>query len=269
MYNAASPEAISNQEFIQWGPAHPTAAKTAQPATEWRSDLRMLMKINVNPQAELQLLMDAATKDYITLRGSGMLQVSYYNKGSFDMFGTYRVTEGTYGLTIQNVIRKNFTFTEGGTIIFSGDPYDANLHLQATHIVNGVSLSDLNVGQSFSNMVRVKCLMNISGQPSQPILDFDLEMPNVNADEQQMVRSIINSEEEMNQQVLYLLAVGRFYPQGANNAESSGESRSKTSLAMQSLLSGTLSGQINGILSKFVRPPAQQPPALQRTVRIS
>ena len=253
VYNAASPEAISNQEFIQWGPAHPTAAKTAQPATEWRSDLRMLMKINVNPQAELQLLMDAATKDYITLRGSGMLQVSYYNKGSFDMFGTYRVTEGTYGLTIQNVIRKNFTFTEGGTIIFSGDPYDANLHLQATHIVNGVSLSDLNVGQSFSNMVRVKCLMNISGQPSQPILDFDLEMPNVNADEQQMVRSIINSEEEMNQQVLYLLAVGRFYPQGANNAESSGESRSKTSLAMQSLLSGTLSGQINGILSKFVK----------------
>jgi hypothetical protein len=96
--------------------------------------------------------------------------------------------------------------------------------------------------------------MNISGQPRQPVIDFDLEMPNVNADEQQMVRSIINSEEEMNQQVIYLLAVGRFYPQSENNATANTENqRSKTSLAMQSLLSGTISGQINGLLSQVVK----------------
>lgn len=170
------------------------------------------------------------------------------------MFGTYRVTEGTYGLTIQNIIHKNFTFREGGTIVFGGDPYDAALNLQAVHTVNGVSLSDLNVGRSFSNTVRVNCLMNITGQPRQPQVDFDLEMPNVNADEQQMVRSLINSEEEMNQQVVYLLAVGRFYPQGTNNATNADEeTRSKTSLAMQSLLSGTLSGQINNVLGRVVK----------------
>ena len=169
------------------------------------------------------------------------------------MQGTYRVTEGTYGLTIQNVIRKNFTFREGGTITFGGDPYDAILNLRAQHVVNGVSLSDLNVGASFSNTVRVNCLMDITGQPRQPIIGFDLEMPNVNADEQQMVRSLINSEEEMNQQVIYLLAVGRFYPQGSNNADASGDSPSKTSLAMQSLLSGTLSGQINNMLGQIVK----------------
>ena len=197
--------------------------------------------------------MDAKTNDYITLRGNGILQSTYYNKGGFTMFGTYRVTEGTYGITIQNIIRKNFTFREGGTIVFGGDPYDATLNLQAQHTVNGVSLSDLNVGRSFSNTVRVNCLVNISGQPRQPIIDFDLEMPNVNADEQQMVRSIINSEEEMNQQVIYLLAVGRFYPQNENNANATENSRSKTSLAMQSLLSGTISGQINNMLGQIVK----------------
>jgi hypothetical protein len=198
--------------------------------------------------------MDEKTSDYITLRGSGDLQTTFYNKGSFNMFGTYRISEGTYGITIQNIIKKNFVFKDGGTIIFGGDPYDARLNMQAQHIVNGVSLSDLNVGKSFSNTVRVNCLMDITGQPRAPIIEFDLDIPNVNTDEKQMLRSIINSEEEMNQQVIYLLAVGRFYPQGANNAnQEENAGQSKTSLAMQSLLSGTLSGQINDMLNRVIK----------------
>jgi hypothetical protein len=213
----------------------------------------MRLKINATPDATVRLLMDERTADYITLKGNGELQTTFYNKGGFSMFGTYRVTEGTYGVTIQNIIKKNFVFREGGTIVFSGDPYDAALQLQAQHTVNGVSLSDLNVGNSFSNTVRVNCLMNIGGQPRAPIVDFDIDLPNVNADEKQMVRSIINSEEEMNQQVVYLLAVGRFYPQGANNAATTEESPSRTTLAMQSLLSGTLSGQINDVLNRVIK----------------
>ncbi|MDE6002316.1 MAG: translocation/assembly module TamB, partial [Prevotella sp.] len=80
-----------------------------------------------------------------------------------------------------------------------------------------------------------------------------LDLPNANADETQMVRSIINGQEEMNQQVIYLLAVGRFYPQGANNAGDDQSGPSKTSLAMQSLLSGTISGQINSMLGQVIK----------------
>ena len=58
----------------------------------------------------------------------------------------------------------------------------------------------------------------------------------------------------MNQQVLYLLAVGRFYNQGTNNASTDGtEQQSQTSLAMQSLLSGTISQQLNNVLSSLVK----------------
>ncbi len=255
VYNAASPDAINNQEFIEWNQKEqPTVVKKSQEEEDdFRSDLTMRLKINATPNASIRLLMDPLTGDYITLRGNGELQTQYYNKGGFSMFGTYRVTDGTYGLTIQGIIKKNFTFKDGGTIVFGGDPYDATLNLQAQHTVNGVSLSDLNVGRSFSNTVRVNCLMGITGQPRAPILDFDLDIPNVNADEKQMVRSVINGDEEMNQQVIYLLAVGRFYPQGANNATDVEGSQSKTSLAMQSLLSGTLSGQINNVLGQVIK----------------
>jgi hypothetical protein len=245
--------AVSNQEFIHWGiKEKEQSQKTIVPVVEERSDLRINFLVNCTPDATLRLLMDSHTNDYITLHGNGILRATWFNKGGFSMFGTYQVTDGTYNITIQNVIKKNFTFQEGGTIVFGGDPYEASLNLQAQHVVNGVSLSDLNVGRSFSNTVRINCLMNITGQPSQPVIEFDLDMPTVNADEKQMVRSLINSQDEMNQQVLYLLAIGRFYPQGANNAESNSQ-QSQTSLAMQSLLSGTLSGQINNLLKSVIK----------------
>ena len=259
VYNAASPDAISKQEFIEWGsPATVNSGFTATtaPARNTRAsdtDIYINFLINATPEATVRLLMDAATNDYITLYGDGTIRASFHNKGAFNMFGTYTVDHGTYGITIQNIIKKNFTFNRGGTIVFGGDPYDAALNLQAVYTVNGVSLSDLNIGNSFTNnTIRVNCLMNIGGQPNAPQVDFDLEMPTVNADEQQMVRSVINGQQEMNQQVLYLLGIGRFYNQGSNN-NSSSERPDQTSLAMQSFLSGTLSTQINTLLNQFIK----------------
>ena len=265
VYNAASPDAISNQEFISWETGDAGQTSTTSPASTANperansraddTDIYINFQINATPQAALKLLMDEGTKDYITLYGNGSLRAAFHNKGSFNMFGTYTVDHGTYGITIQNIIKKNFTFNRGGTIVFGGDPYQAALNLQAVYTVSGVSLSDLNIGNSFSNnTIRVNCLMNIGGQPAAPQVDFDLEMPTVNADEQQMVRSVINGQQEMNQQVVYLLAIGRFYNQGANNSSSAtGERADQTSLAMQSFLSGTLSSQINTLINQFIK----------------
>lgn len=258
-YNASSSGSVSSQEFVTWRnkeedtstDREATTAKDRQ-EPDIPSDLFLNFRINANRDATLRLLMDAKTGDYITLNGSGMIRASYHNKGAFHMFGTYRVESGNYGITIQNIIKKNFKFKEGGTIVFGGAPMDANLQLQAIHTVNGVSLSDLNLGNSFSNnTVRVNCLMNILGQAGAPRIEFDLDIPNVNNEEKQMIRSVITSEQEMNQQVLYLLGIGRFYTQDINNASS--QTYDQTQLAMQSFLSGTLSTQINEVISHVVK----------------
>ncbi len=257
VYNAATPDALSSQEFIEWedDSSHSVLTSNSSKAGPKRAtdtDIYINLLLNTTPDATLKLLMDANTKDYITLNGEGVIRATYHNKGAFNMFGTYTVDQGTYGITIQNIIKKNFTFNRGGTIVFGGDPYQAALNLQAVYTVNGVSLSDLNIGNSFSsNTIRVNCLMNIGGQPAAPQVDFDLEMPTVNADEQQMIRSIINGQQEMNQQVVYLLAIGRFYNQGVNNAND--QQTDRTSLAMQSFLSGTLSTQINTLLGQIIK----------------
>lgn len=264
VYNVASPDAISAGSFIHWNDATPYIYKPYSPdsdkdkkkdsSSNFSSDMRINFLVNTNPNLTLKLMMDDQTGDYITLNGNGVIRANYYNKGGLDMFGNYVVDHGQYKLTIQNIIKKDFDFQPGGTIAFGGDPYNAPLNLQAKYTVNGVPLSDLNIGRSFSsNNIRVDCLMDITGTPGAPKVDFSMDLPTVNSDAKQMIYSVINSQEEMNQQVLYLLGIGRFYTQTKNNQTSEDASQqSQTSLAMQSLLSGTISQQINNVLSSFV-----------------
>lgn len=278
-YNAASHESIAGTEFIRWrdmtphggipecvdsaGTAHPDMATaknqddgTSVPATfpSISSDVRLNFLINATPDFTLRVLMDEHTGDYIALNGSGVIRAGYFNKGVFEMFGNYLVDSGIYKLTIQNIIKKDFRFQQGSSIAFGGDPFGASLNLKGVYTLNAVSLSDLQIGRSFkSNNTKVNCLMDITGTAGQPNVTFDLDLPALSTDAQQMVRSVINSEEDMNQQVLYLLAVGRFYTQGNNNAvQENADAHSQTSLAMQSLLSGTISQQINTVLSNVV-----------------
>lgn len=258
VYNAADQSSIGSTYFITWKDNN--VEETDSTDTEHNNkvdistNIRLNFLINCNPNATLKLIMDEKTGDYITLNGDGVLRASYFNKGSFDIYGNYIVDHGVYKLTIQNIIKKDFTFQKGGSISFGGDPYNAALNLKALYVLNSVSLADLNIGRSFSNNnVRVNCLMNITGSPNSPKVDFDLDMPNMSNDIKQMVYSLLNAEEEKNQQVLYLLAVGRFMAQNNNN-NATGETPqySQTSLAMQSFLSGTISQQLNSVLSNVI-----------------
>ena len=261
-YNASVENYLNTQKFITFrDKTKKTTSQRFVPIPLTRNDdnkevstnLYCDFNINLTPAAQIRVLMDEASDEYITLYGNGVLKASYYNKGKFGLYGLYNVTGGKYEMSIQNVLRRDFVFADGGTITFVGDPYDATLNLNASYMVSGVYLSDLSLGSSFTNnTVRVNCLMNITGTPENPLVNFDLDMPTVNADEKQMIRSLIDSEEDMNQQVMYLLTIGRFYTKTSNNSIQNENNRDQTSLAMQSLLSGTISSQLNSMLGQFV-----------------
>ena len=261
-YNASSPDAITDSNFLKWnmhrdetansGNAH--SENDSHPNLNDASDMFINFNVATNPDFTLRVLMDKYTGDKISLNGNGTIKATYFNKGSFDMYGTYVIDHGAYNLTIQNIIKKDFHFQQGSNIVFNGNPFNSQLNLKAVYPVNGVSLADLKIGNSFSNNnVRVDCIMNIGGTPEAIKVDFDFDMPTVNNDAKQMVRALINSEEEMNQQVVYLLAIGRFYTDKKNNSKQEDAQQSQTSLAMQSLLSGTISQQVNNILGAVIK----------------
>ncbi len=208
-------------------------------------DLRIHLLIDTTPDAVMEVIMDPIAGDNITATGNGNLQVDYFNKGSFNIFGNYIIDEGMYKLSMQEVIRKDFTLQSGGTVTFTGDPYEANLDVQAIYTVNSASLSDLGADLSRSqNTVKVNCLMNLTGNLSSPDFKFDIELPTAKDEDRELVRSITSSEEQMNTQIIYLLGIGKFYTYDYANNQSSN--------ATSSLAFSTLSGQLNSMLSQWM-----------------
>ncbi len=233
-------------EGIETNLYHPSDARqNEEEGNDPPTDIRIHMLVEATPDATMRIIMDPVAGDDITARGSGTLQVNYFNKGDFRMFGSYTISEGLYKLSMQEVIRKDFTLQSGGTVSFTGDPREANLDVQAVYTVNSASLSDLGVDLSRSQgTVKVNCLMNLTGNLSNPDIKFDLDLPTVKEEDRELVRSITSTEEQMNTQIIYLLGIGKFYTYEYANGQSSN--------ATSSLAFSTLSGQLNNMLSQWM-----------------
>ncbi len=212
------------------------------------ADIFLDFNINATPDASLVILTDNKTGDKMSLNGSGPLHINYYNKGKFSIFGTYTLDKGLYRITIRDIIHKAFTMQQGGTIRFNGSPMDGDLNLKGIYTINSVSLGDLNLGNlNNSSSANVDCIVFFKGKCGEPQVSFDLDIPNVNDDEKQMVRNMISSQGDMNMQIIYLLSIGRFFTY--DYASFNGGTQNQSTVAMQSLLASTLSEQFNSMLS--------------------
>ncbi|MCM1312962.1 MAG: translocation/assembly module TamB [Bacteroides sp.] len=217
---------------------------------EYEGDIFMDLRISLTPDCEIKLRMDNTEDGYITTYGNASLRASYHNKGAFQLFGNYNITSGRYRLFLQELIFRDLAIQNGSEVKFNGNPFDANLHLICHHTLNSVPLSDLTASTAYiqNNKVKVICILDITGQLGNMNFKFNIDLPNVNDETKQLVHSMISSEEEMNMQIIYLLGVGRFYTN--EFARANGDTNS--SQAINSLISSTLSGQINQMLSSMM-----------------
>ncbi len=259
-YNVATPGGLTNADFItinsinedtldssqNGNPMKYAGTNTnAQATASTNSDMYLDFDLPITPDAKIRLLMDRKSGDMIEINGNGRIRAKYYNKGRFNIFGTYHVQGGTYRMSLQDIIRKEFKFQPNGTIIFSGDAMKADLNLKAVYSVNSVSLDDLTTSSLGFSKTKVDCIMNLTGHPEQPIITFDFDLPNATEDERQIVRSIVSTEEERDMQAIYLLGLGRFY-------NSSADGSTQSSAAMNSLVSSTLSSHLNNLITTAV-----------------
>lgn len=215
------------------------------------TDIRLNLLIDATPDAIMKIVMDPVGGDYISGRGTGNIRTEFFNKGDVKMFGNYRISQGIYKFSLQEVIRKDFIIKDGSTLAFNGTPLDAMLDISASYTVNSASLNDLmpadatNTSFIGQTNVKVNCIMDLTGQLTAPTIKLNIELPNERDEIQALVRQYIPTDEQMNMQILYLLGIGKFYtPENADARQSSN--------MMSSVLSSTLSGQLNNALSHII-----------------
>lgn len=212
------------------------------------TDIRLNLLIDATPDATMKIIMDPIAGDYISGKGSGNIRTEFYNKGDVRMFGNYRINQGVYKFSLQEIIRKDFTIKEGSNINFNGAPLDANMDIKASYLVSSASLNDLvpNANNYVDQTnIKVNCIMDLTGQLTSPNVKLSIELPNERDEVQALIRNYIPTDEQMNLQILYLLGIGKFYT--PENVDATGNSN-----MMSSVLSSTLSGQLNNALSHII-----------------
>lgn len=217
--------------------------------TDTPSDYNISLQMRVTPDAQIVLVMDPVGGDRIRAYGSGHLRMDYGSANNdLKMYGTYTLDRGDYNFTLQDVIIKDFTIKNGSEIVFNGDPYGAQLNIQAVYALNA-NLSDLD--ESFlqdkdlnRTNVPVHALMKVNGDIRQPEITFDLEFPTLTTDIYRKVRSIISTDDMMNRQIIYLLALNRFYTPEYMTSTTKGNE-------LVSVASSTISSQLSNMLGQI------------------
>ncbi|MDR1675030.1 MAG: translocation/assembly module TamB domain-containing protein [Tannerella sp.] len=243
-------------DFIRFRdpPAGATPRQTATVVSPANSDggaeVRVNCLIEVTPDASLGLVMDPVSGDRIRGNGSGDMQIAYDSRTDMlSMHGSYTIRNGNYNFSLQQLIRKDFQIREGSRIDFGGDPMEANLNLQAIYFLTA-NIEDLDQSLSKETLrtsVPVNCVLNLNGRLQSPAISFDMELPNSSGELARQVKSFIDTEDMMARQIVYLLALNKFYtPDYSMNASRSDE----FSAVASSALSAQLSNILNSLTDK-------------------
>ena len=198
------------------------------------------LALNVQPTTNVQLLIDPSMGDIIKGRGEGMLNLHINPKNNvFEMYGDYTITEGSYRFNLMNIVSKPFTIENGSTIMWTGEPLDALLNINAIYTVKA-SLSPLTDDFANDRAQPVNCIINIAGRLTAPSVSFDIKVPTADSELQTVLANTLNTQESIARQVMYLLVLSSFVSD--NDASSAAGAGATTGLSL-------LTNQLSNILS--------------------
>jgi hypothetical protein len=226
------------------------------PATPKQLGMDINIDLEVTPDAEAQIIFDSKVGDKITGSGSGMLNINLNPKGEFKISGDYVIENGDYLFTAGNLLNKKFVVENGGKIMFNGDIDNAEIELKAIYKNLEASLSPI-LGDTYKNRVRVEPQLYLSGKLFNPIVKFDINLPNSDEETKTLVRNAITSEEELNRQFVYLLVMNSFYYAGSATSTGTSAMAVTTTEMISTQLSNWLSQISNDFDLGFVYRPGR------------
>ena len=146
---------------------------------------------------------------------------------------------------MQQIIHKNFKIRDGSIINFRGDPFEATMNVNAIYNVTA-NIQDLDPSLTYESSRRntpVNCVLKLDGVLRNPTISFDLELPSSNEELQRQVKSLVDTEDMMTRQIIYLLVLNKFYTPEYNAQYKSND--------FSAVASSALSSQISSIMNSF------------------
>src|SRR5450759_580127 len=217
--------------------------------------------IQIDKDATLRLLMDPASTDSLVIKGEAALSFAMDRSGKMSLTGAYNLDEGSYLVSLQSMIKRKFDIIPGSTIIWNGDPLDAEISINASYSVRAApydlvavqisGMSDAEKG-TYKQRYPFLVLLKLRGEILHPVISFEIQLPPqdkgiLGGAVNQKLNMLNEDASALNKQVFALLVLGRFVQENPLQTESGG-----TSTLVRSTVGNFLSEQLNKLSSKVI-----------------
>ncbi|CAH0996146.1 hypothetical protein EMA8858_02276 [Emticicia aquatica] len=216
--------------------------------------LKMAFNFTITPDAECIVIFDRNNQDQLNAIGNGNISIDYDTRGGFTMSGPYTIKSGKYDFSLQNISKlRKFDIAEGSRILWTGDPYDADININASYTanvsLNGIVSSATNASE-LNTLYPVVAYIMLTEKLMKPTTKFNIKFnqrriplnlqPQVIAFEQRLH----DDEQLLNNNFVGITALNRLFS----------DNSFKDALDSQLLLdnvSGILTNQLGNIASKI------------------
>jgi hypothetical protein len=225
------------------------------------SNLSIDLDFTANPLLKMNVVLDELTGDVISATGAGNMKIHTGTNEALSLNGRYVIEHGNYNFNFQDIFKKPFTLEpgSGSYISWTGDPYNAEININANYIAEDVRMSTLFEDPNASTISGVSSdvlnelsdvlvVCKLTGTLSQPNPSFQIMLPassaiknNTTVDTR--IKAINREPLEASKQATYLIVFRSFAPQAALVATEMNNE----------LINSTISGVITSILSSSVQ----------------
>jgi translocation and assembly module TamB len=161
--------------------ARQVALDTAETAPGY--DIRAV--VTVHDDTPFTIVIDPVSGDNLKVYADGTLNTKIDPSGNITLNGRVEVTKGKYAMSLYGLASRDFDIGQGSYILWSGDPYNAQLNVAAIYNVKappaellqaqGVEEETLKaVGR---NQLPFQVFLNVTGELLKPIIGFDIKLP--------------------------------------------------------------------------------------------
>ena len=217
--------------------------------------------IEVQEEAVLEIVVDPASGENLSIMGAANLNFNMRPGGQISLTGQYIINDGTYNLTLYDIIRRQFKIQEGSSITWTGDPLEAKTDITAYYrvrtspeglIANELSRLSDDDRRNLSQSIPFLVYLNIKGELLSPsTLDFDIETPPgvAIAEVSSKLNQLNQNESEVNKQAVALLTFGNFIQTQMSTAHPVSY---EINAAARTSISRILSTQLNKLAEQYV-----------------
>ncbi|MDX1476542.1 MAG: translocation/assembly module TamB domain-containing protein [Saprospiraceae bacterium] len=250
------------ETFIRFVKKDSTGTVTVESDEQLITGMNFDMNLSMTPEAQVEIIFDERTEDIIKVTGQGDLQLEITRSGDFTMYGLYELAQGDYLFT-NFVLNKPFEIVPGGTLRWTGDPFDAQMDIQATYTGLRTSLRTFleeylinaspQAKEEASLKRSVELTMYLTGSLLEPSINFSIRFPELTGElagyADSKLRILESNQNALNEQVFGLLWAGTFLP---SNVLQNSSTTQLAGSGIYNTLSEFFSTQLSQFLSEFL-----------------